>query len=662
MTNALTQFLVFYTLNNTLFPLCDSIFAFFLALNLNMMYLCIRNFMKQHIRDIELLAPARDAQVAIEAIKHGADAVYMGPSSFGARAMAGNSVEDIASVCDFAHNFRARVYATVNTIVYDDELIKVEKLINQLYQAGVDALIVQDMGVLRLDLPPIALHASTQCDIRTPEKALFLQELGFSQLVLARELSLKEIAAIHSTVKTPLESFVHGALCVSYSGRCGLSQAIKGRSANRGQCAQMCRLPYDLEDEKGNKIIAGKHLLSLRDLNQTGRVAQMLEAGVSSFKIEGRLKDASYVKNVVGHYRLLIDNIINSAPDKYRRQSCGDISLGFTPDVQRSFNRSFTHYFIDGRKVDDRMASLDTPKSLGQPLGKVIASRGKSLRIATQHALVNGDGLSYFNGEGQFCGVRVNVVSGNTLMLREPVDIAPGTTLYRTADKAFDDTLLHNSAQRYINVDARLWYASGSLVLSLTDDRGLCATHSVPVESLDDARTPQDAKQRDVLAKLGDTIYRLRDCTTIGEKFIPMSLLAQLRRETVALLDRNNSIAYCRDLRKRENLGAAVPTTSLTHADNVANHLAAEVYHNHGVKSFEPAIETPTLETEGCTAPNPSPILMHTRYCLRRELGACRMDKNARQLPQRLFLVTGDTRLAVDCDCARCEMKITLAP
>lgn len=617
--------------------------------------------MKQTVRNIELLAPARDAQVAIEAIKHGADAVYMGPSSFGARAMAGNSIEDIAAVCRYAHDYRAKVYATVNTIIYDDELSQVERLIHQLYNAGVDALIVQDLGVLRLDLPPIALHASTQCDIRTPEKAKFLQELGFAQLVLARELSLKEIAAIHATVKAPLESFIHGALCVSHSGRCALSQAVKGRSANRGQCAQMCRLPYDLEDDKGTKIVTAKHLLSLRDLNQSARVAQMLEAGVSSFKIEGRLKDAGYVKNVVAHYRKLIDDIIAANPDKYRRASVGSVELGFTPDVQRSFNRSFTHYFIDGRDSKGRMASLDTPKSMGQPLGKVVSSRGKMLTIATREQLVNGDGLSYFNGDGQFCGMRVNVASGNVLQLRDAVDIAPGTMVYRTADKAFDDLLARNSAQRYINVDARLWYAGGSLVLSLSDERGLCATHAVSVESLDDARSPQDAKQRDVLAKLGDTIYRLRNCETIGDKFVPMSLLAQLRRDTVELLDRNNAMTYPRELRKRENVNAVAPSTTLSHADNVANHLSAQLYRDHGVVSFESAIETPALDAEGCTGPSASPMLMNTRYCIRRELGACRMDKKARQLPAKLFLCNADVRLEVHCDCLKCEMKLTQA-
>lgn len=609
-------------------------------------------------RNIELLAPARDAQVAIDAIDHGADAVYMGPQRFGARAMAGNSVEDISRVCDYAHKFRARVYATVNTIVYDDELKQVEALIKQLYGAQVDAIIVQDLGVLRLDLPPIALHSSTQCDLRTPAKARFLQELGFSQLVMARELSLNEIAAIHDVTNVPLEGFVHGALCVSYSGRCSLSQAVKGRSANRGQCAQMCRLPYDLLDERGRVVVAGKHLLSLRDLNQSQHIEAMLAAGVSSFKIEGRLKDSFYVKNVVAHYRRLLDDAIARSGGQYRRLSCGNSEFTFEPDVKRSFNRWFTHYFIEGRDKAGSMASLDTPKARGQYIGEVVASRGRELKVSTQQPIVNGDGLSYFDSQGAFAGVRVNVANGSHLSLRERVDIKPGTKLYRTADKAFDDQLSRTSARRSIAVNARLRAAGGALVLCLDDERGNSVTHSVLVSALDDARSSQLERQRSVMAKLGDTVYHL-NCfdSSLEAKFVPVSLLAQLRRETVALLDRANAVTHHFDLRRREVINSPAPQLSLTHADNVANHLALALYRDHGVVEINPAIEMPSLE--GTTPSSLPPVLMHTRYCIRRELGACRKMKNARQLPDKLFLRTGSTLLAIDCDCHECEMKIT---
>lgn len=616
--------------------------------------------MKIKPRHIELLAPARDAQVAIEAINHGADAVYMGPSRFGARAMAGNPVEDFAQVCDYAHKFNARVYATVNTIIYDDELKQVETLIRQLYDAQVDALIVQDLGVLRLDIPPIALHASTQCDIRTPEKARFLEQLGFSQLVMARELSLSEIKAINQAVKAPLEAFVHGALCVSYSGRCALSQAVKGRSANRGQCAQMCRLPYDLEDEQGNKIVTGKHLLSLRDLNQSALLLDMLDAGVSSFKIEGRLKDGAYVKNVVAHYRQLLDGIIDSSNGQFKRLSCGDVNLSFRPDVQRSFNRSFTHYFLEGRDASVRMASLDTPKSMGQPIGKVISSHGKNLVVATSEKIANGDGLSYRKANGDFTGVRVNVASGNKLALRDMVEIKPGTMMYRTYDKAFDDLLARPSAQRYISVDAVLYEAGGAVVLSLEDERGGKVTHSATVGELDDARVSQESRQRDTIAKMGDTVYKLNSFTTsIAGKFVPVSLLAQLKRDTIAMLDRANAITHQRELRKRENPDAQVPNASLTHADNVANSMSTQVYREHGASVITPALELQNPVISHSNGSDMQPVLMHTRYCLRCELGACRKEKGAKKLPHRLFLRSSNVLLEVHCDCSACEMKIT---
>lgn len=616
--------------------------------------------MNRKPRYIELLAPARDAEVAIEAINHGADAVYMGPERFGARAMAGNSVGDIGRVCDYAHKFGARVYATVNTIVYDDELASVERLVKDLYAVQVDALIVQDLGLLRLDIPPIALHASTQCDIRTPDKAKFLQELGFSQLVMARELSLKEISAISSVVKVPLEAFVHGALCVSYSGRCALSQAVKGRSANRGQCAQMCRLPYDLVDDRGNVLVEAKHLLSLRDLNQSRRLGDMLEAGVSSFKIEGRLKDVSYVKNVVAHYRQLIDGHIASSEGRYRRLSHGTSHLTFTPDVYRSFNRSFTNYFIDGRSKASRMACLDSPKSQGQPVGTVVACRGKSIEVASPYVFVNGDGLSYYDDHDEFRGMRVNVAKGQNLILREPVAIKPGTKLFRTADKAFDDTLLRPSAERRIAVDMNLYSAAGALVLKISDERGNSVVHSMTVGSLDDARQEQCSRQQEILGKLGDTIYYVRSCVSeVGEKFIPVSILAQLRRESVALLDRANALKHVRELRRKENFGAVVPCSELNHADNVANNLSASLYRDHGAQSIVPALETPCLD--GCDALQGKPVLMHTRYCIRRELGACRMDPDSRKLPRKLFLRGNDVMLEVMCDCKACEMRLVKA-
>ena len=605
---------------------------------------------------IELLAPARDADIAIAAIYHGADAVYMGASHHGARADACNTLDDVRRACDYAHRFGGRIYATVNTLVYDDELMEVERLVHELYRIGVDALIVQDLGLLRLDLPPIALHASTQCDLRTPEKARFLESLGFSQLVMARELTLDEIRAIRQVTTVPLEAFVHGALCVSYSGRCAISQVLKGRSANRGECAQLCRLPYDLVDGKGRVLVEGKHLLSLRDMSRHDRLEQMMAAGVSSFKIEGRLKDVGYVKNVVAYYRHAIDQVIARQQERYRRSSFGKVDHTFEPSLEKSFNRGFTRYFLDERHPKDgtAMASVDTPKSQGEYLGRVVRCNGNALTIDTRATLANGDGLSFTDSRGQFSGARVNRVLGNgTVLLREPADIPRGARIYRTADKALSDLLAKTSASRTIAVNAELRYTSGLLSLTLDDERGNRITHTLPCD-LQPAAKPQGERQRDELGKLGGTIYRLGEAQVPGDIFIPASLLSQLRRETIEMLDRAHRITRPIDKRRPEDKSAPCHATSLEPADNVANRLAEQLYRDHGVTDIVPALEA------GSPA-NASTPLMHTRYCIRRQLGACLKGKNANVLPRDIFLKTGSTLLKVTCDCRRCEMTITQA-
>ena len=617
-----------------------------------MLFLC--TIMKTKLREIELLAPARNADIAIEAIIHGADAVYMGPSCFGARSSAGNATSDIARVAEFAHQYGARVYATVNTIIYDNELARVERLIHDLYRAGVDALIVQDMGILRLDLPPIALHASTQCDLRTPEKARFLQSLGFSQLVMARELTLHEIKAIHSAVDVPFEAFVHGALCVSYSGRCQVSQCLKGRSANRGECAQICRLAYDLEDAHGNKIVVDKHLLSLRDFMAQPSLAHMLDSGVSSFKIEGRLKDMAYVKNVVAYYRQELDKVIATHPDLYRRSSWGKTEYAFTPDVSRSFNRSFTTYFLQQRRPANghTMASTDTPKSLGQPLGRITSVHGKHVRIDTRVPLHNGDGISFFDKKGNYCGFRINRVQGQDLFLKESGDIPRMAMAYRTSDKSLDDVLSKPSATRRIDVDARLWWSHGKLCLALADERGNRVVHSLVMERADPAKTSQEARQLDVLAKLGNTIYRLTQCDVVGDKFVPVSMISQLRHEVVEKLGAVQTENYNAAERLPEDCLAKYPSDALESQDNVANSMAREFYADHGVKEFAKAIETevaPRLADR---------VLMHTRYCLRRELGMCLKERGGNAYRGKLYLVAGERRFEVKTDCEMCEMRI----
>ena len=607
---------------------------------------------------IELLAPARDAATAMEAIRHGADAVYMGASDFGARAAASNDVADVARVAEFAHQYNARVYATVNTLLYNDELWRAERLVADLWQAGVDALIVQDMALLRLDVPPIELHASTQCDIRTPEKARFLEQVGFSQLVLARELTLDEISAIRAAVKVPIEAFVHGALCVCYSGRCGLSQAVKSRSANRGECAQMCRLSFDLVDGNGRVLERGKHLLSLRDLNQTRNLEAMLEAGVSSFKIEGRLKEPGYVKNVVAHYRRAFDRIIADHPDRYSRASAGTSTFTFTPDPVKSFNRSFTTYFLTNRQPANgsTMASTATPKSLGEPIGKVKSVRGLDVTVDTGTALANGDGLSYFDSDGQFQGVRVNQAAEGRVVLRERVALPAGTMMYRTFDKRFTDLLSADSARRVITLDARLRYLpeQGRLLIDLTDERGCRVTHGVDIGPLDKAEKSQAERQTDLLGRLGDTIYVLREAEVLPEWFIPASVLARLRREAVETLSRLRLTTWPVSRRRAEDPSARYPSPRLEAADNVANEVAGRFYRDHGVTEIAPALEVSRRVT-------PEVPLMTTRYCLRRELGICLLTPRGKAVPAPLTLLHGPDRFRLDFDCRRCEMWLTKA-
>lgn len=606
-------------------------------------------------RQIELLAPARNKEVAFEAIRHGADAVYLGAHKFGARAVAGNGTDDIKEVCDYAHIFNAKVYVTVNTILYDNELEQAQKLIWDLYYAGADALIVQDLGILQMHLPPIALHASTQCDLRTPEKARFLESLGFTQLVLARELTLDEVKTIAGAVKVPLEGFVHGALCVSYSGRCQASQAICGRSANRGECSQICRLKYDLTDGHGRVLVAGKHLLSLKDNNQSRNLRRLIDAGISSFKIEGRLKDASYVKNVVAYYRQALDTIIN-ANDSLERASAGSCSYTFVPQLNRSFNRGFTDYFVSGHPLPNghKMAATDTPKSVGEPLGVVTRASGLQLVIDTSKPISNGDGLGLVTDNGELVGARVNRAEGTTVHLRERIEAQRGQMVYRTFNKRLDDKLSKPSAQRQIWVDASLRQANGKLILELKDERGNGVIHSIEHEATE-ANTPQGQRQRDAMSKLGGTIYTLRHCQALDGQFIPASVLTRLRREAIELLDHAQLASRRRPLPGKHG-DAHCPTASLGYADNVANRLARATYAQCGATAAEPAMEC----WEGSKSPI-GKVVMNTRYCIRRELGCCLRDaKTAHKLPGTLQLHCGRTTMQVVCHCDKCEMELVL--
>lgn len=599
---------------------------------------------------IELLAPARNAAVAIAAINHGADAVYIGATSHGARAAAGNSIEEIAGVCDYAHLFHARVYVTINTLVYESELRDVERLIHELYRVGVDALIVQDLGLLRLDLPPIALHASTQCDIRTPAKARFLQDLGFSQLVLPRELTLDEIREMRKAVSVPLEGFVHGALCVSYSGDCRASLLNGGRSANRGECAQICRLPFNLIDGDGKTIIANKHLLSLRDLNRLDSLDALIDAGISSLKIEGRLKDEAYVKNVVSAYDRKLRQL--GVP----RTSLGHIERRFQPDPSRSFNRGFTNHFLSTpMPAAGSLASFDSPKSLGPEIATVASVRGKRIQLKNMKATpVNGDGLAFVTPAGTV-GFRVNRFEApDTLYTAEVVsDLKPGVRLHRSFDKSFADSLIPAaSAVRYIPLQLCLRRAGSRLILEQLNG----AAASIDFPAAETAKTPQADARRRVISKLGDTQYRLKELTDeLGEEFVPASILTSLRRRFIETLNAEMRCRFKRQLRAKELAEAKWPDgRNLDFHANVANSLAEHVYRDHGVDgNIEPAWEIAP------PAPGRNNV-MTTRYCLRRELGACLKTPAGKSLKEPLTLSspTLSSPLHLSFDCARCQMNI----
>ena len=609
-------------------------------------------------RAIELLSPARNLDCGLAAVDHGADAVYIGAARFGARAAAGNSIEDIARLVDYAHTYYVRIYATVNTVLRDDELAATEQLIHQLWQAGVDALIVQDMGITRLNLPPIPLHASTQMDNRTVEKVRFLSEAGFRQVVLARELSLDDIARIHQACpQTSLEVFVHGALCVSYSGQCYVSQACFGRSANRGECAQFCRLPFNLVDADGRTIARNKHLLSLKDLNQSERLEQLLDAGASSLKIEGRLKDVSYVKNVTAAYRQKLDEIL-ARRQEYVHASSGTCRYTFRPQLDKSFSRGFTNYFLDGRTRD--IASFDTPKSLGEEMGTLKEQRSGCLTVAGVKPFHNGDGLCYLDERGQLQGFRINRVEGNRLYPALPAGqvprIAPRTPLYRNFDQEFERLLARPSAERKIRLHWRLWETATGFALGATDDEGHRAVLSFPYDK-QPARTPQAANIRAQLAKLGNTPFEAQDEADVeltAEWFLPSSVLSDWRRQVVQRLLDVRHIGYRRELSPRHETHHPYLADSLTYLGNVMNGQARQFYLSHGVHRIAPAYEAQAV---------PEAALMFCRHCLRFSMGWCPTHQKGRS-PYRepYYLVSTDgRRFRLSFDCKNCQMKVYAA-
>lgn len=625
--------------------------------NLNLCLFIIFAVMKSNVREIELLAPARDADTAIEAIKHGADAIYIGASSHGARSAAGNSVRDIARVVDYAHQFNARVYVTLNTLIYDNEVSQVEHLVNDLYKIGTDALIVQDMGLLRMDIPPIALHASTQCDTRTVDKARFLHSAGFSRIVVAREMSIDEIGKIHGEIPgVEIEAFVHGALCVSYSGDCRASLVTTGRSANRGECAQLCRYRYDLIDGNGETLIRDKHLLSLRDMNRSAQLLEMMEAGVNSFKIEGRLKDTPYVKNITAYYSTLLNDIIALDPGRFKRTSEGKSSITFTPDPARSFNRGFTDYFTAGNpRPDYRIASIDTPKWHGREAAVVKGNRGQGILVKPLTDLHNGDGLGYFDTGRRFKGFRLNRIDNGTLIFpATPLSLRPGTILYRNHDKVFSETLSGDTATRTIpcRMTLRTLPQGNIIALDIRDCRGNTVTVTTEITP-SIARTPQEEARLKALSKTGGTIYTVTSVDDMcGDTFIPLSTLSTLRRQGLDALDSAQRITYRREMRLAEDKAAVAPP-SLSFHDNVANRKARSFYLSHGTSRIEPASEAKNSLTHGDT-------VMTCRYCLRREMGRCLKTNEGGKWKEPLTLRSDSVEFRLEFDCKACRMNVTL--
>lgn len=611
---------------------------------------------------LELLSPARDTAIAREAILHGADAVYIGGPGFGARHNASNSLQDIADLVPFAHRYGAKIFITLNTILHDDELEPAQQLITRLYETGVDALIVQDMGILQLDIPPIELHASTQCDIRSVEKAKFLSDVGFSQIVLARELNLSQIKAIHDATDATIEFFIHGALCVAYSGQCNISHAQTGRSANRGDCSQACRLPYTLKDDQGRVVAFEKHLLSMKDNDQTANLGALIDAGVRSFKIEGRYKDMSYVKNITAHYRQMLDSLIETRGG-FTRSSAGRTEHFFVPSTDKTFHRGSTDYFVNERQMN--IGAFDSPKFVGLPVGEVLKVNKDTLEVEVTEPLANGDGLNVLI-KREVVGFRANTVEKigeNRYRVKPnemPADlykVRPNQVLNRNLDHNWQQALLKTSSERRVAVDITLSGWREQLILTLTSEEGICVTHTLDGEFAAANNSEKALQQlQDGVSKLGQTIYYARDVDVMLPEalFVPNSLLNQLRREAVEMLDQARLAAYtCGQRKAVSNPPPVYPDSHLSFLANVYNHKAREFYHRYGVQLIDAAYEA--HEEKGDV-----PVMI-TKHCLRFAFNLCPKQakgsiKSWKATPMQL--INGDEVLTLKFDCRPCEMHV----
>ena len=620
-------------------------------------------------KELELLAPAKNLEQGMAAINHGADAVYIGAPAFGARQAAGNNIEDIEELARYAHIYGSKVFATVNTLLFDDELKAAEEMMWKLYNAGADAAIVQDMGLLETHLPPMELHASTQTHNLDPRRIKFLEQVGFKRIILARETSLEQMRVLRKEVNADLEAFVQGALCVCYSGQCYMSQYLTGRSGNRGACSQPCRSAYNLLNAKGKMLKQNEHLLSLKDFSAAQHLESMIDAGITSFKIEGRLKDIAYVKNVTAFYRSLLDKIIERR-DEYKASSSGKTRFFFEPDLERTFNRGFTDYFLVERH---HMASHATQKSMGKKIGTAINSKGNMLKAKLMEPLHTGDGICFFNADNKLEGFLVNRIEGDKIFANKQLEIRPSTTFWRNNDYIFEKQLQGETSERKIAVSMELAMTGKGIILNLCDEDGCRVQVTNETQPHNEASSTEpardQAKMRETiksqLSKLGGTPYVVKkiEIPLAELPFIQSSVLNQMRREAIEeLTDRR-----IEHFKPKESLFEVNDTpyyeAIVDERTNVVNHKAEEFYHRHGVTKIERGVDSHGYFDNKKEESIP---LMTTKYCLRYELGQCLQHKcNKSILPDYagdLYLDNNGKRFLLKFDCKRCEMLITSVP
>ncbi len=596
------------------------------------------------MRSVELLSPAKDLAAAVAAVDYGADAVYMGGSRFGARRGAANSIDDIARAVEYAHQYGVRVHAALNTVLFDDETEAAEAQARELIAARIDALIVQDMALRRMNLP-VELHASTQTGNTTPEGVRFLQDCGFARVILERSLTLDDIRRIRAATTVELECFVHGAICVGHSGRCFLSRTTSSRSGNRGECSQPCRLPYDLKETSGRTLMSGKHLLSVRDLDLSDDLEDLIDAGIASFKIEGRLKDIRYIKNTVAFYRRRLDEILTRRPDLVR-PSVGRSIPDFTPDTVKSFTRGASRYMLHGKCGG--VASFDTPKAVGEPMGRIASVTRRGFALDRANDLAAGDGICIIGGKGM-TGTNVNGAENGTIVPNRMDGIEIGAEVFRNYDHRFSAALDRSRTRRTIDADARIALSADGASLSLCDCEGTEVTvdRNISLAPAADSDKMEQTARRTV-AKSGDTIFTVRDVAVTGsEYFIPASLLGEMRREALETLRRERLRRPIPHRIKVDDGTARYPNDTVTRRENVTNRMAAEFYRVHGVRHIEPPLET---------SPTAGERVMVSSYCLRREIGQCLKESPA--LRGDLYIEHGTARYRLEFDCLRCEMSL----